>query len=173
VGSDGGLDAAVLDADEEVEDPEVDEGNFEVDSESGESAAEDQIPWLICHRWLKLLVAQFDAVNNLMGRIALPDFPTISAKILRNRPGARSLMPWKELLNNPKYFPLKSVMAGRDRDNANIISSLERAISGKPYELGSFLEDIQVYWQEYSRWPPKPRIKRRKLQATLTISSAR
>ena len=153
VGSDGGLDAAVLDADEEVEDPEEDEGNFEVDSESGESAAEHQIPWLICHRWLKLLVAQFDAVNNLVGRIALPDFPTISAKILRNRPGARSLMPWKELLNNPKYFPPKSVMAGRDRDNANIISSLERAISGKPYALGSLLEDIQVYWQELLEGP--------------------
>jgi hypothetical protein len=38
-------------------------------------------------------------------------------------------------------------MAFRDRDNANIISSLERVISGRPYELGSLLEDIQVHWQ--------------------------
>ena len=88
-----------------------------------------------------------------VGRIALPDFPTISAKILRNPSGARSFMPWKELLNNPKYFPLKSVMVGRDRNNANIISSLERAISGKPYELGSLLQDIQVYWQELLKGP--------------------
>jgi len=145
-GSDGGLDAAVLDADADAEGSKVDEGNFEVDEESEESAAEHQIPWLICLRWLKLLTAQFDAANNLVGRIAVPDFPTISAKILRNTPGARSLMAWKELFNNPKYFPQKSVMAGRDRDNANIISSLERAISGRPCELGSLLEDIQVYW---------------------------
>ena len=151
--SDGGLDVAVLDADEDVEDPEVDEGNFEVDSEYEESTAEHQIPWLICHRWLKLLIAQFDAANNLVGHIALPDFPTISAKILRNPPGTRSLMEWKELLNNPKYFPRKSVMAGRDRSNVNIISSLERAISGQPYKLGSLLQDIQVYWQELLEGP--------------------
>ena len=152
-GSDGGLDATVLDADADAEDSEVDEGNFEVDEESEESAAEHQVPWLICLRWLKLLIAQFDAANTLMGHIAVPDFPTISAKILRNPPGARSLMPWKELLNNPKYFPQESFMASRDRDNANIISSLERAISARPYELGSLLEDIQVYWQRIIKAP--------------------
>lgn len=154
-GSDGGLDAAVLDADADAdaEDSEVDEGNFDADEESEESTAEHQVPWLICLKWLKLLTAHFDAANNLVGRIAVPDFPTISAKILRNTPGARSLMPWKELLNNPKYFPKKSVMAGRDRDNASIISSLEWAISGRPYELGSRLEDIQVYWQDVIKAP--------------------
>jgi hypothetical protein len=152
--SDGGLDAAVLNPVADAEDSEVEEEeNFEVDEESEESAAEHQIPWLICLRWLKLLTAQFEAANNLVGRIAVPDFPTISAKILLNPPGARSLMPWKELLNNPKYFPQKSVVAGRDRDNADIISSLERAISGRPYELGSILEEIQVYWQEISTAP--------------------
>jgi hypothetical protein len=153
-GSDGGGELNVVaydpDADADAEDSEVDEGNFEVDEESMESAAEhhDQVPWVICLRWLKLLIAQFDAANNLVARIAVPNFPTISAKILRNTSGARSLMPWKDLLNNPNYFPTKSVVAGRDRDNANIISSLERAISGRPYELGSQLEEIQNYWQK-------------------------
>jgi len=160
-GSDGGFDAVVSDADTDAdadvdadgEDLEIDEGSFKVNEESEESAAEHQVPWLICLKWLKLLIAQFDAANTLVGHIAVPAFPTISARILRNPPGARSFMPWKDLLKNPKYFPRESVLPGRDRDNANIISSLERAISGKPYELGSLLEDIQVYWQEKIKAP--------------------
>lgn len=153
-GSDSGLTVLDVDADADVdaEDSEVDEGNFvgdeESDEESEESAAEHQAPWSICLRWLKLLIAQFIAANNLVGCIAVPNFPTISAKILQNTPGSRSLMEWKELLTNTKYFPKKSVVAGRDRDNASIISSLERAISGRPHDLGSRLEGIQKRWQD-------------------------
>jgi hypothetical protein len=66
-GSGGGLDAAVLDAFADAEDLEVEKGILEVDEGSEESAAEHQIPWLICLRWLKLLTAQSDAATNLAG----------------------------------------------------------------------------------------------------------
>jgi hypothetical protein len=141
-----GLDTAVEVAD--AEELEADDGDFEVAQDSEESAVEHLRASQICLRWLKLLIAQFDAANILMRHINLPSFPDISIKILRNPPGRRSLMPWKVLLSNPKYFPKQPTRdqvpdTGRDRDNANIISSLERAISSNPYELGFHLEEIQ------------------------------
>ena len=91
-GLDGGFNVVVLDVDTDTdadvdadgEDLEIDEGSFKVNEESEESAAEHQVPWLICLKWLKLLIAQFDAANMLVGHIAVPAFPTISARIIQN-----------------------------------------------------------------------------------------
>jgi len=132
---------------------ESDNKDFEFPAEPEEESTEKGPPaWQICLRWIKLLVSYFSAASMLMGHITEKEFPQINVHLLRNSPGNNNLIPWKALLENPKYFPLHTLdhnpVTGGDCPNEEIISILEWAISSKPYHHGSKLQGIQDDWEK-------------------------
>jgi hypothetical protein len=88
----------------------------------------------------------------LMSHIPEKQFPEITVHLLRNSPDDNDLIPWKTLLEDPKYFPPQTLdynpATGRDRPNEEIISMLQRAISSKPYDHGSQLQEIRDDWEK-------------------------
>ncbi|KDR83466.1 hypothetical protein GALMADRAFT_219293 [Galerina marginata CBS 339.88] len=109
------------------------------------------LAWQVCLRWIKLLVSYFSAASMLVSHICKPEFPPINVRLLRNSPGETSLLPWKDLLKNPKYFPLESAKGYEpetlpDRSNTNIVETINQAILCNPYKHGSNLNVFRNLW---------------------------
>ena len=71
--------------------------------------SEPLLPWKSFHDWLRLMVHHFDAVhvldNYLMELNFSPIDTDISIKILYPSFPDNLMLPWKEVLENEKYFP--------------------------------------------------------------------
>ncbi|KDR76299.1 hypothetical protein GALMADRAFT_247620 [Galerina marginata CBS 339.88] len=126
---------------------------IEVEIADGLEAESTTAPlaWQICLRWIKLLISYFSAASMLVGHMSVPEFPPVSVRLLRNSPGNNTLLFWKDLLENPKYFPQLSAKdytpaRGIDCPNDNIIDTIELAIASNPYRHGSRLQAIQNLW---------------------------
>ena len=66
------------------------------------------LPWKSFHNSLRLMVHHFDAihvVNNHLINLDLPSPNNISIQILYPPLPDESMLPWKQLLENEKYFP--------------------------------------------------------------------
>ncbi|KDR79199.1 hypothetical protein GALMADRAFT_137084 [Galerina marginata CBS 339.88] len=142
---------AMLNAEIEAEIAEAASRNIDSRSASEESTTVP-LAWQICLEWIKLLVSYFSAASTLISHMSLSEFPPISVHLLRTSPGDDSLLTWKELLENPKYFPRQSPKGftpmGNDRSNDNIIETIELAIASNPYEHASDLQAIQNLWMQ-------------------------
>ena len=84
--------------------------------------------WMSYCDWLRLMVVHFDAVNILVLHVSQPNFNhNISIKILVTPPVDDALLPWKDLLNDPKLFPTIDQPLSETDDK--ILSFFEKATS--------------------------------------------
>lgn len=64
--------------------------------------------WKACCKWLKLMVVHFDAVLILINHMETIINPKVTIKVITTPHLNATLMPWKELLNNERYFDDKA-----------------------------------------------------------------
>lgn len=82
-----------LDSNQEVE---LDEELYEISSTLP--------PWEAYHEWLKLMVVHFDAVQILSDHMQTAKISEVTIKVISTPRPDKTLLPWKELLNNGRYF---------------------------------------------------------------------
>jgi hypothetical protein len=60
--------------------------------------------WEAYCEWLRLMVVHFDAVRILITHLSKASFPEVTIKVITAPPPDNTLLPWKELLQNERYF---------------------------------------------------------------------
>lgn len=102
--------------------------------------------------WLRLMVTNFNAVNILVQYFAGAgsQYDNISVKIVVAPPVDKRLLPWQELLTDPKLFPTgiewddsRSANANADISNGDILRFLENAL-----ETSSKVRGAKTAWSK-------------------------
>lgn len=107
--------------------------------------------WMSYIKWLKLMVAHFDAVSTLVGYVTGQYFNhgAISVRILVAPPMDRRLLPWQELFTDSTLFPIiPDYLAGINSRgwgirNADILRFLSKAL-----ETSSQAEAAKATWDK-------------------------
>ncbi|KAF8951654.1 hypothetical protein BDZ97DRAFT_1931961 [Flammula alnicola] len=116
-----------------------DEDDFEeIKSEVGHVAA---------LKWIKLLVSQFSAAYMLV--YELPSNSRISLQILKSPQVGSDLMPWKELLADKKFFPIRSPyqVGSRLWNNEEIAKFMEKGTNSNRHITLGHARAARDAWQ--------------------------
>ena len=109
---------------------------------------EPQSVWKSYLDWLNLILAHFNAVEVLVRFVSSPHLHTkvISIKILTSPNVSQQKLSWKEVLKNPKFFPV-----GLHMSNEKIVECLSSGISSRPdatlFALKIFLGIFRLFTQ--------------------------
>jgi len=95
--------------------------------------------------WLRLMVAHFDAADILLKYVTGQNFGhhTISIQVLVAPPVDERLLPWRELLANPRFFPTTTTATSSQADitNAQILQFLDEG-----FRYSSYVKGIKTRW---------------------------
>jgi hypothetical protein len=106
-----------------------------------------QSVWKSYLDWLRLILAHFNAVEILVSFVRGPynHSKIISIKILTSPNVGGRKLPWKDVLNNPKFFP-----TGPKKSNKDILEFLSNGISSHPETMRAAVTQFQSAFREFT-----------------------